>query len=137
MPVLDLNDGSSHIKSTQDVFKIHSDSFLRIHPEQQGKHSVGYRGLVFNVEKCLKFFYPKNNVKVLNVKVNRDNINEIIFSNIKQRQIDFLSIDIDGIDYWVLEKIDTDKINVICSEYNPWIGNNVQKVISYNYIYKR
>ena len=68
----------------------------------------------------------------MNVKVNKDNINEIIFSNIKQRQIDFLSIDIDGNDYWVLEKIDTDKINVICSEYNALIGNNVQKVIPYN-----
>ena len=84
------------------------------------------------MEKCLKFFYRKNNVNILNIKVDKDNINEIIFSNIKQRQIDFLSIDIDGNDYWILEKIDTDKINVICSEYNSWIGNNVQKVIPYN-----
>ena len=84
------------------------------------------------MENCLKFFYPKSNVKVLNSKINKDNINEIIFSNIMQKRIDFLSIDIDGNDYWVLEKIDTDKVNVICSEYNPWIGNNTRKVIPYN-----
>ena len=49
-----------------------------------------------------------------------------------------MSIDIDGNDYWVLDKINTDKINIICSEYNPWIGNNTQKVMPYdkNFTYK-
>ena len=49
-----------------------------------------------------------------------------------------MSIDIDGNDYWVLEKIDTNKISVICSEYNHWIGNNTRKVMHYdkNFTYK-
>ena len=84
------------------------------------------------MERCLKFFFPKNDVKILNKKITRENINELIFSNIIEEQIDFLSIDIDGNDYWVLEKIDTNKINVICNEYNPWLGNNSKKVIPYN-----
>ena len=84
------------------------------------------------IERCLKFFYPNNNVKILNKTINRENVNEIIFSNINQKLIDFLSIDIDGNDYWVLEKIDAKKVNVICSEYNHWIGNNTLKVIPYN-----
>ena len=84
------------------------------------------------IERCLKFFYPKNNVKVINKKINRENINEIIFSNIENNHIDFLSIDLDGNDYWVLEKININNINVICSEYNPWIGNITQKVVPYS-----
>ena len=84
------------------------------------------------IERCLKFFYPKNKVKILNEKINRENINKLISSNINHEQIDFLSIDIDGNDYWVLEKIDTNKINVICVEYNHWIGNNTRRVIPYN-----
>ena len=90
------------------------------------------------IESCLKFFYPNNNVIILNKTINRENINELIFSKINQNSIDFLSIDIDGNDYWVLEKIDTNKINVICSEYNHWLGNNILKVIPYNknFIYK-
>ena len=106
----------------------------------------GWNGLLIDadenvclkIERCLKFFYPKNNVKILNEKINRENINELIFSNINQNQIDFLSIDIDGNDYWVLEKIDTNKISVICSEYNHLIGNNTRKVIPYdkNFTYK-
>lgn len=90
------------------------------------------------MEGCLNFSYPKNKVKVINKKINRENINELIFSNINQKQIDFLSIDVDGNDYWILEKIDTNKISVICSEYNHWIGNNTRKVIPYdkNFNYK-
>ena len=65
-------------------------------------------------------------------KIIRENINELIFSNISEKQIDFLSIDIDGNDYWVLEKINTNRINVISHEYNPWLGNNSKKVIPYN-----
>ena len=84
------------------------------------------------IERCLKYFYPKNNVKILNERIDRENINKLISSNINHEQIDFLSIDIDGNDYWVLEKIDTNKINVICVEYNHWIGNNTRRVIPYN-----
>ena len=57
---------------------------------------------------------------------------KLFFSNIKNNHIDFLSIDIDGNDYWVLEKIDINNVNVLCSEYNPWIGNITQKVIPYS-----
>ena len=57
---------------------------------------------------------------------------KLFFSNIKNNHIDFLSIDIDGNDYWVLEKIDINNVNVLCSEYNPWIGNITQKVMPYS-----
>ena len=100
----------------------------------------GWNGILIDVdedkclkmERCLKFFYPKNSVKILNKKINRENINELIFSSTDEKKIDFLSIDIDGNDYWILENIDTRKVNVICSEYNHWIGNNTQRVIPYN-----
>ena len=62
------------------------------------------------LQRCLKFFFPKNNVKILNKKIIRENINELIFSNINGEQIDFLSIDIDGNDYWMLSKILSKKI---------------------------
>jgi len=57
------------------------------------------------MERCLKFFYPKNNVKILNEKINRENINKLISSNVNHKQIDFLSIDLDGNDYWILKKL--------------------------------
>ena len=90
------------------------------------------------MDKCINFFYPKSKVKIINEKIYKENINNLIYSNIDSDHIDFLSIDIDGNDYWVLDEMKTEKVNVLCSEYNPWIGNNVQKVMPYdkNFIYQ-
>jgi hypothetical protein len=79
-------------------------------------------------EKCIRHFYPKSKVKVINTKIDKDNINDFV----NYEKIDFFSIDIDGNDYWVLEKLKTKNINIICSEYNPWIGNKTFKTIPYN-----
>ena len=38
------------------------------------------------MERCLKFFYPENNVKILNKKIYRENINELIFSNTDEKK---------------------------------------------------
>ena len=48
------------------------------------------------------------------------------------RKLIFFSLDIDGNDYWVLKELNTDKIKVICCEYNHYFGNNVKKTIPYN-----
>ena len=86
------------------------------------------------IEKCIKHFFPNNKIEIINSKIDRDNINNFT----KHQKIDFFSIDIDGNDYWVLEKLEKENISIICSEYNPWIGNKNFKTIPYdkNFIYK-
>ena len=44
-------------------------------------------------------------------------------------QIDVFSLDMDGVDYWILKELDVEKINVICCEYNHYLGNNVSKTM--------
>ena len=83
-------------------------------------------------EKLLNFFYPKSNVQIINKAVFRDNINELVYSKTDHEEIDFFSLDIDGNDYWVLKELNTDKIKVICCEYNHYFGNNIKKTIPYN-----
>ncbi len=85
-----------------------------------------------SLKKLLAFFYPKSKIKIINKKVIKDNINEIVYSGLNNTTIDFFSLDIDGNDYWVLKELDLKKINVICCEYNNYIGNNVKKTIPYN-----
>ena len=41
---------------------------------------------------------------------------------------DFLSIDIDGMDYWILKSLEKYKPKVICIEFNPSIPNSLQFV---------
>jgi len=106
----------------------------------------GWNGLLIDADKnkclemrrCINYFFPKNEIKILNKKIDVENVNDLIYSNITSKVIDFLSIDVDGNDYWILNKINTDSINLICCEYNPWIGRDVKKTIPYdkNFIYK-
>ena len=86
------------------------------------------------IEKCINHFFPNNKIEIINSKIDKDNINSFT----KNQKIDFFSIDIDGNDYWVLEKLQKENISIICSEYNPWIGNKNFKTIPYdkNFIYK-
>ena len=84
------------------------------------------------LKKLVSFFYPKSVIEIINKKILRENINDLVFSDTKQQTIDFFSLDIDGNDYWVLSELNTEKINVICCEYNHYIGNNVKKTIPYN-----
>ena len=100
----------------------------------------GWNGKLFeiNTEECvalkalLKHFYPKSKTIVSSKKILKENINQEIFSNDNNQIIDFFSIDVDGNDYWLLEALDLKRINVICCEYNHWLGNNIKKTIPYN-----
>ena len=85
------------------------------------------------IEKCINHFFPNNKIEIINSKIDIDNINNFT----KHQKIDFFSIDIDGNDYWVLEKLEKENISIICSEYNPWIGNKNFKTIPYdkNFLY--
>lgn len=50
---------------------------------------------------------------------------------------DFLSIDIDGNDYWILESIKVYRPKIICIEYNPSIPNAVDYVQQRDFSMKR
>ena len=100
----------------------------------------GWNGKLFEInmkeclalKKLLKYFFPKSKTQVLNKKIVKENINDLVLGDINDKTIDFFSIDTDGNDYWLLKNLNLDKINVICCEYNHWIGKNVKKTIPYN-----
>ena len=84
------------------------------------------------MDSCIKKFFPKSDVKVLNERIYKDNLNDILLEKAKNHEIDFFSIDLDGNDYWVLDNLNFEKIKVVCLEYNNVLGNNVKKVMPYN-----
>ena len=85
-----------------------------------------------SIKRLISFFYPKSKIQVINKKILRENINNIVFSGLEKNTLDFFSLDIDGNDYWVLKELNTEKINVLCCEYNHYLGNNEKKTIPYN-----
>ena len=85
---------------------------------------------VIALKKNLNNHYPKSKVKIINTKVTKNNINKLIVGNDLNNEIDFFSLDIDSNDYWILNSMDLSKINVLCCEYNHWLGKD-QKLTIY------
>lgn len=75
-----------------------------------------------NLEKSFSMW--KGTVSAECIFVTPENINEI-FERAKNFMggIEVLSIDIDGIDYWVAQRLDWTDINIAIVEYNPLFGH--------------
>ena len=83
------------------------------------------------MRNVLKLFYPKTKINVQNALVDIDNINQIKEQNFNdQEEIDFLSIDVDGIDYYLFKDINF-KPKLICIEYNFWFGKDLSCALPY------
>ena len=83
------------------------------------------------LRNALKLFYPKSKITVQNTLVDIDNINLIKEQNFTdQEEIDFLSIDVDGIDYYLFKEINF-KPKLICIEYNFWFGKDLSCAAPY------
>ena len=87
-------------------------------------------------KRFVNFFFPKSVVKVLTEKITKDNINLILEKKLNVSEVDFFSLDVDGNDYWIIEKMSLQNFKCICIEYNHWIGNEVKKSIPYDEKFK-
>jgi len=75
--------------------------------------------------------YWKHNLKVKSKFINRENINNIITEMNIPKKIGLLSLDIDGVDYWILEKLSIlDPVIIIC-EYNSLFGLKKSVTVPY------
>ena len=97
----------------------------------KGIYVDGSEEKVFILRNILKLLYPKKNIKIINDLVDKNKINQIIETHFQNLEIDFLSIDVDGIDYYIFENL---KFNpkIICIEYNFWFGNKIKCSVPYD-----
>jgi hypothetical protein len=82
----------------------------------------------FNIIKD-KFDFKK--IKILNNKISPDNINSIYKKEFINTNIDFFSIDIDSLDFYVLRNIKF-RPKIICLEFNPYLTPFGSVVVKYN-----
>lgn len=71
-------------------------------------------------------------VKALCSWITKDNINELFAKSGMDGEIDLLSIDIDGNDYWIWEAIDNINPRLVVVEYNASLGKNKNLVMPYD-----
>ena len=102
-----------------------------------------WRGLVFdgnpiNIEQCKdSYIYWKHDLTAVSEFITRENINQLISEEGFMGDIGLLSIDIDGNDYWVWERIETIKPIIVICEYNSIFGAKRAVTIPYDPEFKR
>ncbi|QCR22172.1 FkbM family methyltransferase [Pontibacter sp. SGAir0037] len=86
------------------------------------------RGNTFFAKHQSTFAYPP---RFVNAWLTKDNINELIAENGFFGEIDLLSLDIDGNDYYIMEAIDVVKPRVIICETHNIIPSDLSLTIPY------
>ena len=97
----------------------------------------GWSGLLVDgddqqVINARNFYQNFSAVSVTQCFVTTDNINELLIQNRMTGEIDLMSLDIDGNDYWVLEKINVLNPRIVILEYNPTFGPERSITVPYD-----
>lgn len=78
-----------------------------------------------------------SNVRAVNAWIDRDNVDELIRENTKGMTVDVLSVDVDGVDYWLLEAIHSITPAFVIAEYNASFGKTRSVTVAYDRAYDR
>ena len=65
----------------------------------------------------------RNNLTILEKKVDSSNINEILKLKNFNENLDLFSLDIDGIDYWIIKELPENFAKIAVIEFNPNFGS--------------
>jgi len=77
-----------------------------------------------NVKKNIRFW--KGDLTIVNELINTENIINILEQNNFHKEIDLFSLDIDGIDYWILDKLPENFSKICIIEYNSIFGDELE-----------
>lgn len=77
-------------------------------------------------------FYWLSDLKAVATFIDADNINDVIRNAGHSGEIGLLSIDIDGVDYWVWEKLDVVNPIIVIAEYNSVFGAERAVTVPYD-----
>lgn len=81
--------------------------------------------------------YWRYDLKAVDAFITRENINELLAQSGFDEDLGLLSIDIDGNDYWVWEKIEVVKPRIVICEYNPIFGADRAVTVPYRADFNR
>ena len=91
--------------------------------------------LISKVSKQLDVW--KGNLEIEENFVNIENINILINKYFPNKSLDIFSLDIDGIDYWILKELPDNISKIIVAEYNPYFGPDLEITVPYSENFNR
>ena len=68
----------------------------------------------------------KGDLTIIEKKIDSENILDIIKENNFGKNLDLLSLDIDGVDYWILKEFPKDLSKIFVTEYNAIFGPDLE-----------
>ena len=96
-----------------------------------------WKGFIIEADKAAvkdiksQRIYWKHNLRAINEFITKDNINNVIKKFNIPKKIGLLSLDIDGVDYWVLKKLSALDPSIIVCEYNSLFGQKKSVTVPY------
>ena len=81
--------------------------------------------------------YWKHNIKIINKFINLSNIDSILNNLDFKNKFGLISLDIDGIDYWILKKLKKLKPVIFICEFNPIFGHKQMITVPYKKSFNR
>jgi len=97
-----------------------------------------FRGLLCDVNSILKdnvkdtYDAHRGSIKIFNDYITRDNILEVLKSNDFTERLNLFSIDIDSMDYYIIEKLPNEISDIFIAEYNQNFGPNLEVTVPYS-----
>jgi len=111
--------------------------FLLMNDNWSGLVMDGSREAMESVRSQWNGFYWRYDLKAVSAFITRENIDELISDNGFTGEIGLLSIDIDGNDYWVWERINVVQPTIVTVEYNSVFGIQHAVTIPYDAVFNR
>lgn len=101
-----------------------------------GWHGLLCDGDSANVEKGVEFYKSHPNTFLIPPHfiqrwINAENINDILLESGFKGEIDLLSIDVDGVDYWLWNALEVSSPRVIVVEVNASWGSELARTVRY------
>ena len=111
-----------------------SNSHFLLHQGWSGIWIEGNKVACKKIEKDFSLPIRQKRLKIINAFITKDNINELIGTgdNALNGEIDFLSVDIDGNDYWVWKSITCISPRVVMIEYNAKFPPTFEWIMEYD-----
>lgn len=78
------------------------------------------------------YLYWQYPIAAKNVFINKDNIAELLEKSGFSRNLGILSIDIDGVDYWILDALEEWSPSIVIVEYNSVFGSKAKVSVPYS-----
>lgn len=104
--------------------------FLLVNDNWNGLIIDGSQASIARVKESATFW--KNELTAIAAFVDADNINQLIGDNGFRGEIGLLSVDIDGNDYWVWDRIDVVNPVIVVAEYNSVFGADHAITVPYD-----